>query len=336
MVDAPDREGEIQDGIEAFLNAEKNYNRFPYRQKDSIPVMREPSPVAPAAPEIELTAAASAPTNTPSVPLVPHVHWAPDTAGPPTFHAPQTLYPGGGGPPGGGGNPGGDPGGHGGYPGYPGGGPGYPGGGPPGGGPPGGPPGGGGQAAAPDGNVGAPGYWQFNTKLPVTFLPEFEGDDDEIINYLGTMDRLARSSPYMFYQVGQLGPFRFNGEAKDWWIHLTEAERQLFSFHWGQLFGALQNHFITPHWRSRQVILFDAMRFRQPGHEKETPIQFFQRRISKNSFLNPVNAFNPADLALAVARVVYSQPAEWNSTINQTTCPTIAQLLDKAKTRPLP
>ncbi|KAF7289454.1 Peptidase A2 domain-containing protein [Mycena chlorophos] len=131
--------------------------------------------------------------------------------------------------------------------------------------------------------------------------------------------------------VGQLGPFRFNGEAKDWWIHLTEAERQLFSFHWGQLFGALQNHFITPHWRSRQVILFDAMRFRQPGHEKETPIQFFQRRISKNSFLNPVNAFNPADLALAVARVVYSQPAEWNSTINQTTCPTIAQLLDKAK-----
>nr|GAT42354.1 predicted protein [Mycena chlorophos] len=340
MVDAPDRDGEIQDGIEAFLNAGKEFNRFPYRSKETVPVMREPSPGRQSAPE---TAALTAPTNAPSALPAPHVHWAPDPVVPAAPYASQTLarpeppllrsrplplyllkdF----------------------------------------------------RTGESDFQTAAVflaatavflavtaallvataallaaaatilaaamaallaamatlGYWQFNTKLPVTFLPEFEGDDDKVIDYLGTMDRLARSSPYMFYQVGQLGPFRFNGEAKDWWIHLTEPERQLFSFHWGQLFGALQNHFITPHWRSRQVILFDAMRFRQPGHEKETPIQFFQRRISKNSFLNPVNVFNPADLALAVARVVYSQPAEWNSTINQTTCPTIAQLLDKAK-----
>ncbi|KAJ7050769.1 hypothetical protein C8F01DRAFT_1263665 [Mycena amicta] len=151
------------------------------------------------------------------------------------------------------------------------------------------------------------------TERPNHLVPRLE-DQQECFRYL--------------YPRQVVLPGRFEGLAKEWWLHLTPAEWNFFSVDWDHLLTAIQNHFVTPFWHQQQTLEFESMCFRQPGHEKETPLRYLQRRMSQNAFLYPFNASNPVEVALAVSRICQLQPPEWSGILNAPVYLSISALMN--------
>ncbi|KAJ7142836.1 hypothetical protein C8R44DRAFT_866120 [Mycena epipterygia] len=89
----------------------------------------------------------------------------------------------------------------------------------------------------------------------------------------------------------------------------------------------LHRHFLTAEWLKDRTQEFEEMKFRQRGHEKEKPKEFFQRGINYHGFIFEDFLDGPK----AVSRILHTQPTEWNSKINPSTCTKTTILLQEAK-----
>ena len=79
---------------------------------------------------------------------------------------------------------------------------------------------------------------------------------------------------------------------------------------------------------------FRALRFRQGGHEEETPAAFLGRKQQHQRRLLPIfSDENPALCALEVGDLWLHTPTAWNACINIEDCPTAASLIKLATDR---
>ena len=140
--------------------------------------------------------------------------------------------PFGGGPPPGGGRP---PGGSGG---------------PPGGG--GGPPGGGRnyQPQGPRPFHLSPYY--FDTKLKAEEIPKWNGDRDDLLEWIDQVNQLSQRSQYCHQQIGLLAPTRFTERALNWFMFLTPRTKENIQQNWDTLQLALATQFLNRKWFDTQ------------------------------------------------------------------------------------
>jgi hypothetical protein len=170
--------------------------------------------------------------------------------------------PPGGGPPGRG-PPGGGPGGNPNpwRPRFPGGPYGAPGGAPPGGPPGGGPPHGGGGGWPPNPrqprqpqNPPDDGF-KFNKKLKISDVPTWDGNTDNILNWLDEVNHMSYRNQRIHNDLGIIVPLRLEGTAKNWFHALDPQTQNQIQGSWGDFKLALTTYFMNQQW-------FDRMKMR--------------------------------------------------------------------------
>ena len=87
-------------------------------------------------------------------------------------------------------------------------------------------------------------------------------------------------------------------------------------------------------WIEKEWQEFRALRFRQSGHEDETPAAFLARKQLHRRRLQPIlTDAEPDQCALEVSDLWLHTPTAWNACINIDDCPTSAVLIKLATDR---
>ncbi|QRW01322.1 Undecaprenyl phosphate-alpha-4-amino-4-deoxy-L-arabinose arabinosyl transferase [Ceratobasidium sp. AG-Ba] len=150
-------------------------------------------------------------------------------------------------------------------------------------GPPGGDGGGNGNGnGRPNNNNNQNNRPHLDLKLKMEVIPEFDGDPDELYEWMDQIQRFIAMGLNENNRLTQAIPFRFKDEAKQWWYKFSEAQRN----------KAL------------------AAKYRDSGHYKETPVQFALR---KKKLIDMVENWN--DLTV-IAEVARSAPTQWRTIVN--------------------
>ncbi|QRW08684.1 hypothetical protein RhiLY_07683 [Ceratobasidium sp. AG-Ba] len=119
-------------------------------------------------------------------------------------------------------------------------------------------------------------------KLRMEVIPEFDGDPDELYEWMDQIQRFIAMGLNENNRLTQAIPFKFKDEAKHWWYQFSEAQRN----------KAL------------------ASKHRDSGHYKETPVQF---AVRKKKLIDMVENWN--DLTV-IAEVARSAPTQWRTIVN--------------------
>lgn len=169
--------------------------------------------------------------------------------------------------------------------------------------------------------------WQLNHKISLSQVPGWDGEGESVINYLNSMTDLCQFGQRVVVQLGQWAPMRWTGKAKEWWDGHTLDDKAWMRTTWAYLGVAVRNYFCDEKWIVEHTMEFEEMRFRQVGHDKEKPTDYYRRRKRYHSFLYP----EEVDGKVAVARIVRLAPAVWRSRINENDCPDIHTLMHVAR-----
>ncbi|KAF8174358.1 hypothetical protein K438DRAFT_1609802 [Mycena galopus ATCC 62051] len=216
----------------------------------------------------------------------------------------------GGSPPGGGGN-GGNSGGYG---------PGWGGfGGPPG--PPGppGPAGNPGPPGLPGGGSGGQGTAYplqgasvptIDVKLKLADLPTWDGDHDSAVKYFWDVSQKAALGGLIPEMLGQwLGMRLVEGSpVQVWYSGLPGIQQAVMRRHYLLYLQAIKEHYLGNSWQRRMNSEYERQRFRQRGHETETPRAYIGRRIMWTRMLVASDDGGP----LEVWHVMEKAPVSWS------------------------
>ena len=131
--------------------------------------------------------------------------------------------------------------------------------------------------------------------------------------------------------LGRVSTFNFTGVAAVWWHGLTQEERDNRTLDWPTLRDSARDSLLAASWTEKQWVKFHAIRYQQFGHEKETPAQFFSRKVELRRILLPIypNA-SAEERAFEVLDLWNHCPTTWAAHIDTTLCPTAAELIKVA------
>lgn len=196
--------------------------------------------------------------------------------------------PGGPGGPSGGGNPGG-------------------GGGPPGGGYPG--------PGAPYQSNG--NNWNYNPQPSIKIelkpeqLPRWDGDWDTAVQYFFEIQEIAALGGNIPRHMGfWLWKNLETGSAvANWYANLTANVKDHMRSHFTHFVSVIQQYFLGQEWQQYIQLKYEQQRFRQRGHDQETPHQFIMRRILYTQMLLQV----PPDSREEVYYITSKNPVSWAS-----------------------
>ncbi|KAG6905595.1 hypothetical protein DXG01_001778 [Tephrocybe rancida] len=99
-----------------------------------------------------------------------------------------------------------------------------------------------------------------------------------------------------------------------------------FSGGWNRMLLGIWTQFLNDNWVKGRLFEFEEMKFGQKNHNDELPLNFLQRRIQYHSFLYPKDS----DGAIAVSCILHTKPTEWDSILNEVTCPSLFILMSTA------
>jgi len=172
------------------------------------------------------------------------------------------------------------------------------------------------------------GEWQLNNKISIGMIPQWDRNPTTMIDYIMEMALLARLSKRIFKEIGQIAPIQWTRSAKGWWMTLPRMDQAYFSQDWECLISGMRDHFMNDEWLNDRGIEFDAMHFHHGNqHTRETPEEYFNRRIRLNMVLHPEEVDGPT----VMHRLMNRQPILWGSILNTTSYPSIVQLTKLAK-----
>ena len=200
---------------------------------------------------------------------------------------------------------------------------------------PGGPPG---PPGAPGGQANDParGGPIFKEEVKASDFPTFDGSPKTFMTWLDKGDYWYRYSDALRWRqsLARVATFNFEGLAAVWWSGLTYEERQERTQEWPILREFVRTELMSIRWLEKVWQDFRALRFRQSGHEDETPAAFLGRKQQLRRRAVPIfNDENPQLSAVEVGDLWLHTPTAWNACINIEECPTSAILIKLATDR---
>ncbi|KAL1658114.1 hypothetical protein GGG16DRAFT_26882, partial [Schizophyllum commune] len=147
--------------------------------------------------------------------------------------------------------------------------------------------------------------FKLKTVLSLSDLPTWDGTN--IMDYLTAISMKTIMGKSLRVQLATALPQRWTGEAKQWFQSLPIEDQLKITRSLNALLRAMRKHYMTRDWINARTYEFDNMRFRQRGHELETPEQFFRRRYRYAIFLFP----NDLDGSPAIGRLMLTAPRPW-------------------------
>ncbi|KAF9496317.1 hypothetical protein BDN71DRAFT_1430279 [Pleurotus eryngii] len=127
------------------------------------------------------------------------------------------------------------------------------------------------------------------------------------LNTGNNLDELMKSD------IAQIALTRFTYTAKDWFTTLPSEAFQIAMSSFDEFILCLREHFMDMHWINKHTIEYEEMCFWQPGHMKETPLQFIQQHLKYSCFLFSENDENNMGM---VHRILRAQLACWAIHLN--------------------
>ncbi|KAJ2923543.1 hypothetical protein H1R20_g13551, partial [Candolleomyces eurysporus] len=109
----------------------------------------------------------------------------------------------------------------------------------------------------------------------------------------------------MFEQLGALVPTRLEGIAEKWYYSLSADTRNRLEDNWDSLRQGICEYFMNQTWMENQKIKANLARYRETGHGRESPSEYFIRKLE----LLQLN-FNYTDREL-INQVMAGCPAHW-------------------------
>ncbi|THV00441.1 hypothetical protein K435DRAFT_597783, partial [Dendrothele bispora CBS 962.96] len=136
-------------------------------------------------------------------------------------------------------------------------------------------------------------------------VPKWDGNMDTIIRWINQINDLARKSPTMYKQLGQVIPRRLEGKAEVWYYSLPLSYRATVEESWSTMRNAIADYWMNRKWFYDQKRKANHASYRELGHEQETPSEYF---IRKNDLLTTVYDLSDSEI---IMEVMNGAPANW-------------------------
>ncbi|TFY50594.1 hypothetical protein EVJ58_g10979 [Rhodofomes roseus] len=166
---------------------------------------------------------------------------------------------------------------------------------------------------------------RLDQKISRNSIPGWDGSHKTVLIYLHKMNNLARKNDSIARDLGAAAPDKFTGRAERWWQLLDFPTQKLYSSDWWKLYEGIKLQFFTHKFEVSLRTQYDGQRFRQPGHDKELPMDFVDRRLLYHRHLTSALE-NPA---FEIAAVMQNAPPTWSTVLSLDSIETIAALMSK-------
>jgi hypothetical protein len=128
--------------------------------------------------------------------------------------------------------------------------------------------------------------------------------------------------------LGRVATVNFKGVASTWWNGLTQEARDHYTLEWPRLCDFVCDSLMSKKWIESEWLRFQEMRYRQRGHEKETPTEYISRKLILRRKLHPVHPEAEAAIfSFEVANLWLHSPSAWSAHVDIEKCPTAADLI---------
>ena len=91
---------------------------------------------------------------------------------------------------------------------------------------------------------------------------------------------LANNSPEIKKELGKIVPRRFTQFAETWYYSIPDAERERIEENWTTLKKAILEYWMNHHWLEKQKLRANRARFREAGHQQESPSEYVIRKMA--------------------------------------------------------
>ena len=151
---------------------------------------------------------------------------------------------------------------------------------------------------------------RFDLKLKTDVVPTWDGNTDSLARWLQKVNLLAKRSRVIFRQLGSVVPQRFRGNAENWFYSLPEDTRESIQSNWSTLKEAVRGHYMNRHWLDRQKAKANKAKYREAGHSRESPSEYYIRKLELLEF---VYDYSDAEL---ITEIMSRAPVIWNTILN--------------------
>lgn len=166
----------------------------------------------------------------------------------------------------------------------------------------------------------------FDTKLKTDLVPTWDGNTNTLITWILSVNQLGGRSSIAYIQLGQIVPTKLRGFAQEWYYSLSRERREMISQDWGTLRVAIKGYFMDRKWQLEQESQAHSARYRDRGHERETPTEYFIRKKRLLSWTSSGDSD-----AQMIAQIMKGTPPHWRSHLNTFFIRTVEDLGNQIK-----
>ncbi|KAB5587505.1 hypothetical protein CTheo_9056 [Ceratobasidium theobromae] len=156
-------------------------------------------------------------------------------------------------------------------------------------------------------------------------VKEWDGNPDTLSDWVISMNILSNRSQEIWNQLGEQVALRLTGSAKEWFESQSFRRQGLMVENWYTMRAAICDFFMNPHWLNRQKLIADRAKFRQHGHESETPTGYV---IRKKKIVMLVNNYSSAEL---IESILSGAPQFWRTILGYADLARWRKFLDAVK-----
>ncbi|THU81517.1 hypothetical protein K435DRAFT_809008 [Dendrothele bispora CBS 962.96] len=145
-------------------------------------------------------------------------------------------------------------------------------------------------------------------KLKHDTVPQWDGNTDSIIRWLSKVNDLASYSPAVNQQLGSIVPRRLQGKAEVWYFSIPLGKHRKLEESWDQLRQEIMEYYMNQTWVDRTKKRARDTQYREAGHAKETPSDYFI--VRKKDLLTAVFQMEDSEI---IQDVMDSAPRNWHT-----------------------
>lgn len=148
---------------------------------------------------------------------------------------------------------------------------------------------------------------QFDNKLKIEIIPTWDGNTDEMVRWFEKVNRIAEQSSLVFKQLGSLVPSRLRDSAEIWYFSLPVSTRHYYERNWRSLKEGIAGYYMTRTFMEKQKIRANKTTYRESGHTKETPSEYYIRKLD---LIQLVYDYSDSEI---ITEIMNGAPSSWTS-----------------------
>lgn len=155
-------------------------------------------------------------------------------------------------------------------------------------------------------------------------IPEWDGQGSTALQWFAAVQEFANAGGYVPYQLGYhlWSRLKEGSAVRSWYMTLTPDWKAWMRRYYTNFLSAVQHYYLGRTWKQDRHAEYVSQAFRQPGHARETPTQFVQRRLAYTRMLLPQLLGLPDE----VREVMRAAPVVWCNILNSDQIPSVMEL----------